>query len=429
VPKNIPSLDEYLNRVASAQHHEMAAAPGAAMIAGADAFAAMRDHVLSLYEGVHSVHAFEDHNGSIFDCIPVQEQPSLRGKQPMSPVDLPGVPQRDAQKAEAPGKAAPLHAPLRAGQPDRHGNERHCPEGHIPMRRVRLEEMARFADMRRFLQKSPDGGQFPPHSGGEAPRAHASASGQPAAAGAVAHKYAHAFQSVANLGGHNYINVWQPAIGANQIFSLSQHWYAGGSGGGLQTAEVGWQVYPQKYGNNQPCLFIYWTADDYQTTGCYNLDCTAFVQTSSIWTLGGTLAPVSTLGGTQYELQVAFYLYQGNWWLYLQGTQASNTVGYYPTSIYRGGALATAASSIDYGGETVGSGTWPPMGSGQFAAGGFKQACYQRDIYYFPTGGGATYASLTPSQPSPSCYTINVQSYAAPWNETIFYGGPGGTTC
>jgi hypothetical protein len=53
----------------------------------------------------------------------------------------------------------------------------------------------------------------------------------------------------------------------------------GGNGSTLQTAEVGWQVYPQKYGNSYPTLFIYWTADGYNRTGCYNLDCSAFIQT------------------------------------------------------------------------------------------------------------------------------------------------------
>jgi hypothetical protein len=45
---------------------------------------------------------------------------------------------------------------------------------------------------------------------------------------------------VNNLGGGGFVIVWDPIIGANQIFSLSQHWYVGGSGGNLQPAEVGW---------------------------------------------------------------------------------------------------------------------------------------------------------------------------------------------
>jgi hypothetical protein len=44
------------------------------------------------------------------------------------------------------------------------------------------------------------------------------------------------------------------------------------------------------YGNTKPCLFVYWTADDYHSTGCYNLSCTAFVQTNKNWAFGGALS-------------------------------------------------------------------------------------------------------------------------------------------
>ena len=87
----------------------------------------------------------------------------------------------------------------------------------------------------------------------------------------------------------SFLNLWRPPMGANQIFSLSQHWYVGGSGGGLQTLECGWQVYPQFYGDNYAHLFTYWTADNYNTTGCYNLTCGAFVQTSSSFAPGMAL--------------------------------------------------------------------------------------------------------------------------------------------
>jgi Neprosin len=213
------------------------------------------------------------------------------------------------------------------------------------------------------------------------------------------------------------------------VFSLSQHWYTAGSGGGLQTAEVGWQVYPQLYGSTQPVLFIYWTADDYQSTGCYNLSCTAFVQTSNTWALGGALAPVSTAGGQQYELQMGYYLFEGNWWLYVNGGAAANAVGYYPTSIYRSGAMAAKAAEIDYGGEVVGTTSWPPMGGGAFANQGWQHAAYQRDIRYFPAAGGNVSATLAAVAASPNCFTAAVSMQAAPWNETLYFGGPGGTNC
>ena len=101
----------------------------------------------------------------------------------------------------------------------------------------------------------------------------------------------------------------------------------------MQTAEVGWQVYPQMYGNTKPVFFIYWTADDYKSLGCYNLTCPAFVQTNRNWAIGGALSPWSTAGGAQKEIEVSFFLTGGNWWLYIGGGAAANAIGYYPTSL------------------------------------------------------------------------------------------------
>ena len=193
---------------------------------------------------------------------------------------------------------------------------------------------------------------------------------------------------------------------------------------------MGWQVYPQKYGNTKPVLFIYYTSGNYQPgTGCYNLDCTGFVQTNPRWAIGGAISPWNTRGGQQYEIAIAFFLFQGRWWLYVGGEASTNAIGYYPVSVYRSGALASGAASIDYGGETVGTTSFPPMGSGAFANAGWQQAAYQRDIRYYPPGGGTRNASLTGAAASPRCYTVTVNLFAPTWNETIFFGGPGGTSC
>jgi hypothetical protein len=113
------------------------------------------------------------------------------------------------------------------------------------------------------------------------------------------------------------------------------------------------------------------------------------------------------------------------------GLAAANTIGYYPTSLYSGGQMASNATSILYGGETVcRSVSWPPMGSGLFSAWGWQQSAYQRNIFYFPPGGGSQWANLTPEQPSPACYTMSLEPQAAaPWGVYFFYGGPGGGNC
>ena len=64
-------------------------------------------------------------------------------------------------------------------------------------------------------------------------------------------------------------------------------------------------------------LFIYYTADNYSTTGCYNLSCGAFVQVNNSWYFGGGFSNYSTYGGAQYDFSAEYYLYNGNWWLAL----------------------------------------------------------------------------------------------------------------
>jgi Neprosin len=392
-PDRIPSITELLDTTSAEEFSAWSARPET-KVRDAAAFEEMKSYIANRYSGVEVVHSFIDSNGQIFDCIPIEQQPSLHGRPaPMiaEPPDLPPA-EPAGLRQEAAVQIEPQLAP---GNLDQLGNPASCPPGTIPVRRVTLAEMARFETVQHFRQKSPVGKGRHPRLSGIDPQA-------------GVHKYAHAFQTVNNLGGHNFLNVWRPAIGANQIFSLSQHWYSGGSGASLQTAEVGWQVYPGKYGNPNPVLFIYWTADDYNSTGCYNLDCTAFVQVNSTWMLGGALSSVSVSGGNQAELEVAYYNYQGNWWLYLGGMSRSQAVGYYPASLYGTGQLARNATGIDYGGETVGTASWPPMGSGAFASTGYQKAAYQRNIYYFTTSHTAQFANLTAVQNSPSCYTIDV---------------------
>ena len=188
-------------------------------------------------------------------------------------------------------------------------------------------------------------------------------------------------------------------------------------------------MFPQKYGHDKPVLFIYWTADEYKTTGNYNLDATAFVQTNSNWAIGGSLDTISTDGGSQFELEIAWRLVAGNWWLYLNGTTAADAVGYYPVSLFGAGQMSVNATSIDYGGETVNGTEWPFMGSGQMASAGYGHAAYHRNIYYFAADGGAQNADLTPYQPCPGCYTIASSTGNPPWNVYFYFGGPGGADC
>ncbi|KAK8683022.1 hypothetical protein V6N13_039097 [Hibiscus sabdariffa] len=61
----------------------------------------------------------------------------------------------------------------------------------------------------------------------------------------------------------------------NGEFSLAQIWVVADRGPEANTVEAGWQ------------------SDGYKKTGCYNLECPGFVQTSHKLTLGGKIVPIS----------------------------------------------------------------------------------------------------------------------------------------
>ncbi len=414
-------LAEFLPGVATARLEGYLGRPET-RVRTAEAFAEMRGHILSLYAGiaVEGVHSFL-HDGQHFDCLPVEQQPSVRllglshvDTAPPPPLEAAVVP--DAP-AEPHGKAG---SPLTLGLHDAFGNEIHCAAGTIPMRRVTLEEMTRFETLRQFFEKGPGGaGQI----GGEEEKA---------APGKPVHKYAHAYELVDNLGGSSLLNLWMPPIstGATQVFSLSQHWYAGGSP--VQTVEGGWQAFPQKYNSVNSVLFIYWTADGYKHTGCYNLDCPAFVQTNSNWALGATFSNYSKPGGTQYEFELQWQLSGGNWWLYLGRSSAPEAVGYYPTALYGNGQLANFATEIDYGGEVVGTTSWPAMGGGVPASRGFRHAAYQRQIFYADLAAATHWSALIPTASSRSrgrgsCYSIlfTPASAGGSWDSYFLPAAPG----
>ena len=243
--------------------------------------------------------------------------------------------------------------------------------------------------------------------------------------GSTTHRWAWGEQEVNNRGGDSVLNVWKPDAAPGE-FSLSQHWYVGGSGSSKQTVEGGWQVMPNFYSTSDPVLFIYFTPDNY-STGCYNLSCSGFVQVNNSWVLGGSLAPQSTDGGTQYIIRMQWQLFEGNWWLFVKGSGEYVAVGYYPGSLFGRGQMATNAEKVKYGGETAPNDENKAgnMGSGAFANTGWSHAAYQRTIYYIDTSLVSHWTNLSAHQPTSSCYTIDMHNNAGgAWATHFYFGGP-----
>jgi hypothetical protein len=399
---------------ASANDHMTRAA---SRVKDAAAFAEMRQHILNLYEGVQVDHSFVL-GSSHFDCVPVAQQPTARA---FGIKNIPAPPPQSLLTKHSAATPAAEHAKAS----DEFGNPVGCEEQTIPMRRVTLDEVTRFSTLHDFLAKGPA-------SSGQAKTLRATA---PADDPTLNHRYAIMTQTVDNVGGTSTLNIWSPDVNQDlgEQMSLSQEWYVGGSDVSTQTAEVGWQVQPSAWGTQDPVLFVYWTANDYDQTdypgsqgaGCYNLTCAGFYQVSSQGILGAPLTG-SIAGDVQYEFAASYYLYNGNWWLAING----NWIGFIPGSVYHGGQMSANAQEIQFGTETYATGgVWPAAGSGQWPDQGWSYAAYQRNLSYFSTDGQAIPDTLSAYQPAASCYTTSDPMTDDSGAVFFYVGGPGGSGC
>lgn len=404
------SFQAFMDGVRSASSAQYVGA-ASSRIAGASDFAEMRQHIVSLYDSVHVTHSFL-YGSQYFDCVPLMEQPSVRGLGITRIAEPPPSPPFGRAGA-GPNPSASVMPQHSGYTRDKFGNAIACEQGTIPMRRVTLEEMSRFPTLHDFFSKGP----------GKAGQV-----GNNAAT--LVHNYAYTQENVTNFGGGSYLNIWNPTVpNTKNIFSLSQHWFQTtvGKAKTVQTVEEGWQHFPAKYGKGtKSVFFIYWTADGYSKTGCYNLDCKAFVQHDKSIMLGGEFDKYSVVGRAQQEFQLRAFLYNGNWWIYYNGI----AVGYYPGKLWGNANLAKGSNGILFGGETTGTTSWPPMGSGNWPSGGFKQAAYQRIVHYYPTATTYKDATLTANQPVPKCYKADLTNNSTgDWHTYFYFGGPGGNKC
>ncbi|KAM3280334.1 hypothetical protein ACQJBY_047237 [Aegilops geniculata] len=355
------------------------------------------------------VASIQSPDGDIIDCVHILEQPAF---------DHPLLKNHTIQMCPSYNpKGMPHHSNITPHLITQawHQNGK-CPEHTIPIRRTKEEHVLRASSVRRFGTKMPR--SIPlvnPINDTNTPnilRGH-----QYAAASARYDKC---------YGTKGTFNMWKPAIARANDFSLTQLWVTAGSynGNSLNTIEVGWQVYPNLYGDSNTRLFIYWTRDAYQTTGCYNLLCSGFIQTSNQITIGGSISPTSTYGGTQYDIDILVWKDRagGNWWLQVGGYN----VGYWPSYIFSD--LAHSASTIMWGGEIfspdVGQ-TSTHMGSGHFPNEGFGKASHIKNIQVVNSSNCLNPPSdvglITERN---NCYNVQSGNYGD-WGTYIYYGGPG----
>lgn len=415
-PAGFISFDFFLASVATADAARYVLHPGTKVVSR-DAFEDMRRHVLSLYDGVHVAHSFV-YNEQYIDCVPILEQPSARALG-LKEIPQPPPPTRLARLPAAP----PTPSPFELGLSDTFGNVIACQAGTIPMRRITLDELSRFATLKDYLRKAP--GASPP----------------PPAVDYAGFKHRTLGTAPNNLGAGSQFEVWYPFVDTNQgeYHSLSQLWVLGYGNNTVQSAEAGWQVAPSHYNTNAAVAFIFWTPDGY-TSGCYNLECIGFVQVNNNVVLGApNWSGPSQPGGQQVvfdaEWEAVRSVQDGTiqaWWFYYncQTNYYHCAVGYLPVSVYGGGQLSQYSNSLQFGGETysynhTNNGA---MGSGALPSAGPSNAAYQTWVFYVDLTRRARDANLAYLNfpQTDACYgelcTIQVC-------DSFYFGGPGGLNC
>ena len=249
---------------------------------------------------------------------------------------------------------------------------------------------------------------------------------------ATTHKYAYSAQWVTCYGCEGNINAWDPYVEWSDEFSLGQNALARGSGSAKQTIESGHQEYRDLYGDWVPHLFIFYTTNGYTSSGDnkggYNQDVDGWIQYSSSVHPEALSSPLSSFGSTQYIMNLKWQLWQGNWWVKVNGTW----IGYYPASLYNTAGLRNSASRLDWGGEVVDSAdhagtTATDMGNGHWPYEGWQRCAYMNNLRYQSTTSGAMsdYNGSAGSE-FPNCYGIesHMQS-GSNWGSYFWWGGSG----
>lgn len=247
------------------------------------------------------------------------------------------------------------------------------------------------------------------------------------------HKYASTSQSVTCYGTEGNINAWDPFLEWSDEFSLGQLALSRGSGNGLQTLEVGHQEYRDLYGDWVPHLFVFYTTNNYteqgDDKGGYNQDVDGWVQYASTIHPEALSSPVSQFGGTQYIMVLKVQLWQGNWWVRVNGTW----IGYYPASLYSTSGLRSQASSVAWYGEIVDSDahagtTRTDMGNGHWPYEGWQHCAYMSNLRYQSSTGGGTskYDGGSGWESHPSCYGLETHfANTDSWGSYFWWGGSG----
>ncbi|KAG5244200.1 EARLY FLOWERING family protein [Salix suchowensis] len=301
-----------------------------------------------------------------------------------------------------------------------------CPKGTIPIRRIRRRELLRTngrkspesldrtnktasQDRFMYLNNTRDSILYPTPENRST---------------AVLMTYGYNY-----IGASGEINVWNPRVEKLPEFTTAQIWLKNGEVNNFESVEAGWTVHPAEYSDARTRFFVYWTVDGYKKTGCFDLTCYGFVQTSTEIALGGAVDPGSSSFQQQYVLPINIFMdpTTTNWWLVFHDIY----VGYWPGSLFS--LLKHSATSVEWGGQVYSVNvrktphTKTAMGSGYDAEELYGLACFigqPRILDYSKSYKYPTFVGIWKDEYN--CYSaVNYKAGNANDEATFFFGGPG----
>ncbi|XP_010454935.1 PREDICTED: uncharacterized protein LOC104736619 [Camelina sativa] len=303
-----------------------------------------------------------------------------------------------------------------------------CPIGTIPVRRVSREDISRASSPSRFGRKTPHRYSYLDNALQHKGNFNITAE-KTNQVGAYYRSEAFIVALGFNfVGAQSDINVWNPPRVQASDYSSAQIWLVGGVSDIFESVEAGWMVNPAVFGDYRTRLFISWTKDGYKSTGCINLLCAGFVQTTKSFALGAAVEPVSSSSHEQYIITVSVFLdpNSGNWWL----TCGNNVMGYWPGTLFN--SLKHSATAVQWGGEVHSPNIWKKphtetsMGSGQWADYLYAQACYHTNLRIKDYSLQIKYPTyLSQYVDEANCYSTKLYRRTYMEEPHLYFGGPG----
>ncbi|XP_058744753.1 protein neprosin-like isoform X1 [Vicia villosa] len=189
---------------------------------------------------------------------------------------------------------------------------------------------------------------------------------------------------------------------------------------------MGWHVAPELYNDSATHFYVVWTTDNFKNKGCFNLQCSGFVQTSRKNYLGGRFVNTSVIDGRMIEMKMSIVQDHDtkNWWV----SNENEMIGYFPASLFPDMPFL----QVGWGGRTSSTqgGPSPPMGSGRFPADDkYDHASYFINIkfQYKNTNTSPEDSLIHVVSDKPNCYYAKYfEKNFAELGYALQFGGPGG---